>query len=85
MLHGSDLRPNNLLLGRATSKVPNEPFQETENPRQRFAYMLAIIINLWTKWTRDYFQNLIISYRNTEVGDIVLIIDSNAIRGQWKL
>ena len=41
--------------------------------------------------TRDYFPSLIIQQkwhtakRNLKTGDIVLIQDSNQIRGQWKL
>ena len=43
------------------------------------------------RWTRYYFHTLIIRQkwhtqnRNVQVGDIVLVQDSNTIRGQWKL
>ena len=43
------------------------------------------------QWTRDYFPSLIIrpkwhiAHRNMIAGDIVLMQDSNQIRGQWKL
>ena len=43
------------------------------------------------RWTRYYFHTLIIiqkwhtQNRNVQVGDVVLVQDSNTIRGQWKL
>ncbi|XP_068674368.1 uncharacterized protein [Montipora foliosa] len=88
---GTYLCPNDLLLGRATSRVPSGPFDEKANNRQRFTFVQTIISTFWKKWTRDYFPCLIIrqkwhtSQRNMKTGDIVLIQDSNLIRGQWKL
>lgn len=53
--------------------------------------MQRIIDTFWKRWTRDYFHTLIIRQkwhtqnRNVQVGDVVLVQDSNTIRGQWKL
>lgn len=88
---GTYLCPNDLLLGRSTSRVPSGPFKTTSNPRHRFEFIQGIVTNFWKKWTRDYFPSLIIrqkwhtAHRNMIVGDIVLMQDSNQIRGQWKL
>ena len=88
---GSYLCPNDLLLGRATSRIPSGPFERTDNPRHRYAFIQGIIDNFWRRWTRDFFPSLIIrqkwhtAARNLRVGDVVLIQDSNQIRGQWKL
>ena len=88
---GAYLCPNDLLLGRATSRVPSGPFDKKANNRQRFTFVQTIISTFWKKWTRDYFPSLLIrqkwhtSHRNMMTGDIVLIQDSNLIRGQWKL
>ena len=88
---GNYLCPNDLLLGRATSRVPSGPFGEKASNRQRFAFVQTIISTFWRKWTRDYFPSLLIrqkwhtSHRNMKTGDIVLIQDSNLIRGQWNL
>ena len=87
----SYLCPNDLLLGRSTSRVPSGPFVQTNNPRHRYEFIQKIVDNFWRRWTRDYFPSLIIQQkwhtmkRNLKKGDIVLIQDSNQIRGQWKL
>ena len=85
------LCPNDLLLGRSTSRIPNGPFTHSTDPRRRFEFIQMITDNFWKKWTRDYFPSLLIqqkwhtAHRNLKVGDVVLIQDSNLIRSQWKL
>ena len=88
---GSYLCPNHLLLGRSTPRVPSGPFKETTNPRHRFEYIQRLVDSFWKKWTREYFPSLMIrqkwhtEHRNVKVGDVVLIQDSNLVRGQWRL
>ena len=88
---GTYLCPNDLLLGRATSRVPSGPFRETSDFRRRFEFVQSIVSYFWKKWTRDYFPSLLIqpkwhiAQRNLREGDVVLIQDANQIRGQWKL
>ena len=88
---GVYLSPNDLLLGRSTSRVPSGPFRETTNPRHRFEFVQNIVKSFWRKWTRDYFPSLLIeskwhtAHRDVKVGDVVLIQDSNLVRGNWKL
>ena len=85
------LCPNDLLLGRSTSRIPNGPFAQSTDPRRRFEFVQMVTDNFWKKWTRDYFPSLLIqqkwhtAHRNLKVGDVVLIQDSNLIRSQWKL
>ena len=80
--------PNDLLLGRSTSRVPSGPFIQTDNPSRRYEFIQKMVDNFWTRWTRDYFPSLIIQQkwhttkRNLKKGDIVLIQDSNHIRVQ---
>ena len=87
----SYLCPNDLLLGRSTSRVPRGPFVQTSNPRHRYEFIHKIVDNFWRRWTTDCFPSLIIQQkwhttkRNLKKRDIVLIQDSNQIRGQWKL
>ena len=88
---GSYLCPNDLLLGRSTARVPSGPFKETVNPKHRFEFIQRIIDGFWKKWTTLHFPNLIVrqkwhtAHRNLKSGDVVMIQDSNLIRGQWRL
>ena len=52
---GSYVCPNDILLGRATSHVPQGPFKETNNPRQRVEFVQKIVYSLWKRWSRDVF------------------------------
>lgn len=88
---GSYLCPNDLLLGRASSEVPQGPFRERVSSKYRLDYIQQIVQNFWKKWTRDYFPGLLVRQkwhvekRNMKVGDVVVIQDTNAVRGEWKL
>ena len=88
---GKYLCPNNLLLGRATSRVPAGPFNEDCTPRRRFRFVQRLVNDFWKTWHRDYFPSLLVQQkwqvhkRNMRVGDVVLMRDSNAIRGHWQM
>ena len=88
---GAYLCPNDLLLGRSTNKISGGPFSTATNRYSRYKFVQKIISAFWTKWTRDFFPSLTIwpkwhtSRRSVKVGDIVLIQDSNQIRGNWKM
>lgn len=88
---GSYLSPNDLLLGRASARVPAGPFKEYTSIKQRHAFIQSIVDSFWKRWQRDFFPSLIIRQkwhvqkRNVCMGDIVLIKDCGAIRGTWKL
>ena len=85
---GSYLCANDLILGSASSKVPQGPFQERTSFKHRFDFIQKITESFWKKWSRDFFPGLIIrnkwhvEQRNIQV---VLIKDSNAVRGEWKM
>ena len=88
---GVYLCPNQLLLGRASNRVPAGPFKEQTNTRQRYLLVQNIANSFWRQWTRDFFPSLLVKqkwhteHRNVKVGDIVIVQDSNQIRGHWKL
>ncbi|XP_071088959.1 uncharacterized protein [Haliotis cracherodii] len=88
---GSYVCPNDLLLGRATSRVPQGPFQETRNPHHRFKFVQRIADVFWKRWIRDVFPTLVprkkwnVHRRNVSVNDVIVMADPNAVRGQWKL
>ena len=84
---GSYFCANDMLLGRATSHVPQGPFKETNNPRQRVEFVQKIVDSFWKRWTRDVFPSLFprkkwnAEKRNVQVDDFVIVQTPNAIRG----
>ena len=88
---GSYLCPNDLILGRASVRVPEGLFDNNANIKTRQNFINTIVNTFWKKWMRYYFPTLVIQQkwhcdgRNLKIGDIVLVKDSNAIKGSWKL
>ena len=88
---GTYLCPNDLLLGRASNKVPNGPIFDTSDVRKRFSIIQSIVTSFWTRWMRDYFPTLMIrqkwhtAKRNLKKGDVVLVQDNDLTREKWKL
>ena len=87
---GSFLCPNDILLDRASTVVPQGPFRETKNPRHRVEFIQKFIDSFWKRWYRDVFPSLVprkkwkVERRNVRVDDIVVVQDSiNAVRGNW--
>lgn len=85
---GGYLCPNDLLLGRSSSKVPHGPFHETRNPRHGVEFVQQIVNSFWKSWNRDVFPLLVprrkwnTERRNVRVGDIAMLADANAVRGK---
>ena len=83
--------PNDILLGRATSHVPQGPFKETNSRRQRVEFVQKIVDSFWKRWTRYVFPSLIprkkwnAEKRNVQVDDFVIVQTPNAIRGNWNI
>lgn len=88
---GSYLCPNDILLGRATSTVPQGPFRQTKNPYHRFEFCQRIVDSFWKKWSRDVLPQLVprrkwnTASRNAKVDDYVVVADPNAMRGKWEV
>ena len=88
---GKYLCPNDMLLGRATSEVPQGPFNDTKNPRRRVEFVQKIVDSFWKRWSKDVLPALVTrkawhtERRNVEVDDIIVMADNNAIRGKWAI
>ena len=88
---GAYICPNDMLLGRASSEVPQGPFRETKNPRHRVEFLQKIVDSFWKRWTRDVFPSLVprrkwnAERRNVRVDDVVIVQNPNAIRGNWTI
>ena len=80
-----------MLLGRATSEVPQGPFKQTRNPHDRVEFIQKLVDSFWKRWTRDVFPTLVLrkkwqlERRNLQVGDVVTYVEENAVRGKWTL
>ena len=92
--HPSDrayLCPNNILLGRATTRIPSGPFKEHKGNHQRFELIQSIANTFWKKMTKEFFPLLIVRQkwhvqkRNVTVGDVVVVQDSNTVQGEWRI
>lgn len=88
---GSYLCPNDLLLGRSSNHCPSGIYEINDDFKRRLAFVQGIVDSFWRKWQRDYFSTLLCrqkwhtTRRNVKVGDIVLVQDSNTVRGAWKI
>ena len=76
---GTYLCPNDMLLGRATARIPNGTYDFSSNLVKRHKFFQSIIDGFWVKWARYYFHSLIIRQKwhaerqNLSDGDIVMI------------
>ena len=89
--NGTYLCPNDMLLGRATARAPSGPFAENVTSKKRLTFIQKLVHAFWVKMMRFYFPSLIVEQkwhseiRNVCIGDIVLVQDSNAVRGDWRV
>ena len=81
---GSYLCPNDLVMGRSSTRIPQGPFNEREDLSKRYESIQNMANKFWVKWTRDYFPSLVIRSKwhvekgNVLVDDMVLIMDKEA-------
>ena len=89
----SPITPNDLILGRATSSVPQGPFDQTASKSitKRFRFLQDLVSQWWSSWYQLAFPKLVPSYkwiqrhRNVRVGDICLIRYRNESRSTYRL
>ena len=89
----SPITPNDIILGRASSDVPQGPFDEkgSKNVATRFKFIQNLVGQWWTRWYQTVFPSLVPSYkwlqrhRNVKVGDVCLIRYRNEVRATYRL
>lgn len=85
------LTPNCLLLGRSTAKNPGGWQPQGTDLSVRQNLVQSLIDAFWSRWIEYCAPALVIrkkwhvSCRNLQVGDVVIVSDSNAHRGEYKL
>ena len=84
------LTPNCLLLGRPVAAQPCIQYA-TSSYRSRLSHIDEILSDFWKRWSELYAPTMIRQSkwhsveRNLQVGDVVSVVDSNALRGQYYL
>ena len=90
----SPITPNDLILGRASSEVPQGPFDLTNSPKnitKKFRFLQDLVTQWWESWYQTVFPSLVPCYkwlqrhRNVEVGDVCLIRYKKEIRATYRL
>ena len=92
------LSPNSLYLGRASDRIASGPFTSgdrfIEDPKHftsRFHLVQGITNQFWKTWTKLFFPSLLVrqkwhtAKRNLQVGDVCLLSEPSALRGEWRL
>ena len=85
------ITPNDLILGRATSEVPQGPFDSNKSATKRFRFLQSLITDWWECWYQTVLPTLVPSYkwlqrhRNVCVGDVCLIRYGKDKRATYKL
>ena len=86
------LTPNHFLLGRANKYVPMGDFTDNDLcSRKRWRQVQVLSDHFWRRFRREYLPCLTkrvkwtTEQRNAEIGDLVLLVDANVPRGQWRM
>ena len=88
---GTYLSPNDMLLGRTSPKTPKLSFEMKAGQSTRIGIIQSVVNTFWRRWKREVFPQLVVQpkwhteAKNLRVGDIVLVEDSDALRGEWKM
>ena len=91
------LSPNSLLLGRCSDRISSGPFVSKDKvddrpttDKTRFILVQRITDQFWRNWTNLYFPTLLRRQkwhhlqRNLQIGDVCVVRDQNALRGEWR-
>ena len=86
------LTPNHLLKINLIAGLP-PVLTESSNrySRNRFRVVQCAADEFWKRWAKEYARTLMVRKkwhrvrRNVQVGDVVLVVDSNSPRGKWPL
>ena len=86
------LTPNHFLVGHLGEQLaPQDTHDIVINPRNRWRLIQNLMKVFWKRWREEFVSALKLRKKwreakdNLKVGDVVLVVDQNAPRGQWHL
>jgi len=85
------LTPNNLLLGRASGKNPGSGAFGSTDLSVQYHFVQAVVDSFWKRWVELCAPALVLhkkwhtSCRNLQPGDVVIVSDTNSLRGEYRL
>ena len=86
------LTPNHFLMGHASPHLAPGPTRDGDMcSRRRWKQSQAVAEHVWKRWAREYIPSLTRRSKwrqeaiNLQVGDLVLMAESNLSRGSWPL
>lgn len=85
------LTPNSLILGRAIATSITDSHYGSDSWKERYNMVSFISQKFWEQWIQLYAPTLVAqskwqkTTRNLQVGDIVQVCDSNALRSQYHI
>ena len=83
------LTPNAILTGSLADDVPPDKFLKADAYRNSWKNTQYLLDKFWKQWLMQYLpllqpkQKWFGSTKNFQVGDLVLMLDENYLRGQW--
>jgi hypothetical protein len=87
------ITPNHFLIGRSSPNIPPGTFDDQDlYGRKRWRQAQILVDLYWKRWLREYVPNLTErrkwntpTARPLKADDVVLVVDENLPRGQWRL
>ena len=86
------LTPSHFLIGQLLGQLAPQVTDELAfNPRNRWRLIQNLVKIFWKRWREEFLATLNTRKKwrekkdNLKVGDVVLVVDQNAPRGQWPL
>ena len=90
-LDGGPITPLHLIGGRSTKDIPSISLDYNPSLTRRLKFIEDTTNEFWKKWFTQVFHNLVPcykwrrEYRDVQVGDVVLMRDSNVFKREYKL
>ena len=86
------LTPNHFLIGQMGGDfMPESVNTAAFNPRRGWRRVQELIRHVWVRWMKEYLPHIGSRHKwffpevNLQVGDVVMVIDPNASRREWKV